>query len=157
MANVTNKKFIKSLCHRLNVSPRVILKYLDGIIDEILRETARGNTVTIDRLGKFHTSLIGGYSQKGCFEGKYVKPRVVLKMKASKQATQELSEAILPTEYINSIEQVDFDNESNYEMTEKTEYGKDDVYLIFEQIKENIKNNKHTFLSETEDEETDED
>lgn len=157
MANITNKKFVNSLSHKLNVTPRLVLKYLDAIIDEIIRETSRGNTVTIDRLGKFRTMLVGGYSREMIGQDKYIKPKVVLKMKATKKITEELSESILPTEAANLIEQADFENESNYEITTKTEYCKDDMYLIFEQIKEQIKNSNDTFLSEEDDDDTEDD
>ena len=157
MANISNKKFINSLSHKLDVTPRLVLKYLDAIIDEIIRETSRGNTVTIDRLGKFRTMLVGGYSQEIMGKDKYIKPKVVLKMKATKKIIDELSEYILPTEMTNLMEQADFENESNYEITTKTEYCKDDMYLIFEQIKEQIKNSNDTFLSEEDDDDIEDD
>ena len=156
MANITNKKFINSLSHKLDKTPKVIMTYLDAITDEILREPSRGNTVTIDNLGKFQTALIGGYSGYSGFAGsyKYIKPKVVLKMKATKQVTEILNDSIMATEMSNLIEQDDFDNESNYTITSKTEYDKGDMYLIFEQIKERIANSNNTFLSEIEEEDS---
>ena len=158
MANITNKKFINSLSHKLDKTPKVIMSYLDAITDEILRETSRGNTVTIDNLGKFQTALIGGYSGYSGFAGgyKYIKPKVVLKMKSTKQVAEILNDSVMATEMSNLIEQEDFDNESNYTITTKTEYDKDDMYLIFEQIKEHIANSNNIFLSEIEEDNEDE-
>ncbi len=157
MANITNKKFVNSLSHKLDKTPKVIMSYLDAITDEILRETSRGNTVTIDNLGKFQTALIGGYNGYSGFAGgyKYIKPKVVLKMKATKQVADILTDSVMATEMANLIEQEDFDNESNYTLTTKTEYDKGDMYIIFEQIKERIANSDNIFLSELDNDDND--
>ena len=148
MAHINNKKFINSLSHRLGVTPKLVNKYLDGIIDEIIRETSRGNTVMIDRLGKFKTLLVGGYEQNIMGRNHYIEPKVALKMSTSKYLTDELSKAILPSKMRNYVETTEFDNENNYNIQDKVDWDVGDMYDIFEEIKRMIDKSNNIYLSE---------
>ena len=151
MANITNKMFINSLSHRMGMTPNGINKYLDAIIDEILRETSRGNTVTIDRLGKFRSMLIGDCEKKVRGKPTYIKPRVVLKMSSTKKATEELNGAVLPYKTKNLLDSVDFENENNYyDISEREDWDVVDMYDIFEIIKKQIDESDNVYLSEQE-------
>lgn len=151
MPNISNKMFVNSLSHRLDITPKGVNKYLDAIIDEILRETSRGNTVTIDRLGKFRSMLVGDYDKNIAGRMTYIKPKVVLKMSATKKATDELNEAILPYKTKEMIDSVEFENENNYQISEKEVWDIGDMYDIFEIIKKQIDESDNIYLSEQED------
>ena len=109
---IRDKNFFTLVANDIGKSPKMVSNYLDAVIDRIVKEALRGNSVSIKNFGFFRPVMKGGKEIRVIDEMKYVEPRLTLKYQMNDNMLKRLN-----TEISKEEERELATNDRNFDLT----------------------------------------
>lgn len=138
MGTIRNRNFFTLVANDIGKSPKLVSNYFDAVVDRIVKEALRGNSVSIKNFGFIRPKVYGGKEMNICGEMKYVEPKLVLKYEMSDIMLSRLNKDEFTKDEIKDLDMIGVTNVDKQVPLGKQKRDKRNLSEMFDVIKEEL-------------------
>ena len=135
---IRNKNFFTLVANDIGKSPKLVSDYFDAVVNRIVKEALRGNSVSIKNIGFFRPKIYGGKEINICGEMKYIEPKLILKYEMSDIMLEKLNKIELTEEEKKNLDMLGITDGEQQVNLFKKKRDKRNLEEMFEVIKEEV-------------------
>lgn len=134
---IRDKNFFTLVANDIGKSPKLVSTYFDAVVDRIVKEALRGNSISIKNFGFIRPKIYGGKEYNVCGTMKYIEPRLIIKYEMNNKIMSRLNKAELTKEEKRELDILGVSDGEQIPLKKKKR-DKRDLGEMFEVIKKEI-------------------